>query len=397
VVERRWLILAVLFLARVAMAFQFQAIASTMPSLMTALHIDYATVGMLIGLYMLPGVAVSIPGGLLTRRFGDIAVCAAGLALMAAGGAIDSASHTLAFVAIGRVTSGAGAMLLNLVLTKMATDWFAGREIVVAMSLMIGSWPFGVAAGLLVQPALSAAIGWRAVMLSTAVLCGIALVLMRATYRAPATAVAQSQPPNPGLIVFPPLQQSLGAIVAGTMWGIVSLALVLFFSFAPGAMAGAGLAPLTARAWTGAALWILMVSTPLGGATVQWDGRPNLAIALSSIVAAAALGLMSGGIAPPLAIVLFGVTLGPAGSVIMALPARVLSPQHRAAGLGLFMTCYYLLQALGPVLAGMLRAKAGPHAPLLLAAALMAAVLPLLTVFELLSRRPTATAVRATA
>lgn len=37
---------------------------------------------------MLPGVAIAFPGGGLTRRFGDKAMCTAGLALMIAGGGV---------------------------------------------------------------------------------------------------------------------------------------------------------------------------------------------------------------------------------------------------------------------------------------------------------------------
>ena len=41
--------------------------------------------------------------------------------------------------------SGTAAVVFNVALTKMTTDWFAGREIVTAMSILIASWPFGIA------------------------------------------------------------------------------------------------------------------------------------------------------------------------------------------------------------------------------------------------------------
>ena len=43
----------------------------------------------------------------------------------------------------GRVISGVGAVLFNVVLTKMVADWFAGREIVTAMALTAATWPLG--------------------------------------------------------------------------------------------------------------------------------------------------------------------------------------------------------------------------------------------------------------
>ena len=67
----RWLILLVLFIARAAIAFQFQSIPALSPLLVDTLRIDYALLGTLVGLYMLPGVIFSLPGGVLGQRFGD--------------------------------------------------------------------------------------------------------------------------------------------------------------------------------------------------------------------------------------------------------------------------------------------------------------------------------------
>ena len=52
--DRRWLILLVLFTARAAIAFQFQSIPALSPLLVENLQIDYALLGTLVGLYMLP-------------------------------------------------------------------------------------------------------------------------------------------------------------------------------------------------------------------------------------------------------------------------------------------------------------------------------------------------------
>ena len=88
-IERRWLILAVLFVARTALGFQFQSIGSTAPVLMQELRVGYGEIGTLIGLYMLPGVLVALPGGLLSARFRDARICSAGLLLMALGGILQ--------------------------------------------------------------------------------------------------------------------------------------------------------------------------------------------------------------------------------------------------------------------------------------------------------------------
>src|SRR5262249_42331075 len=122
--QNRWLVLAVLFLARTTMALQFQTVGSLGPGLVDALAIDYALLGTLIGLYMLPGIFLALPGGLLGQLFGAKAAALAGLALMVVGGFMTGAS-ALWLVAAGRLIAGAGAVLVNVMLTKMVVDWFA--------------------------------------------------------------------------------------------------------------------------------------------------------------------------------------------------------------------------------------------------------------------------------
>jgi MFS family permease len=386
--ERRWQILIVLFLARSAMGFQFQSVGATAPFLIVDLHLDYAAIGSLIGLYMLPGIVIAFPGGLLSRRYGDKPVCVAGLALMLLGGAAMGIGETPSVVFAGRAVSGTGAVLFSLVLTKMATDWFAGREIVLAMGVVLASWPFGIAAGLLAQPVLAATHGWRWVMHATAALRGLALLLILAGYRAPRGAAPPAAAPGaPAIPALPPRRQMLPVLVAGAMWGNLNLALVLFFSFAPAAMAELGVGAATAAAWTGAAVWIVMFSVPLGGLAVQRSGRPDAAIAIFALLGGLALALLPTPLAPLAFGVAFGIGIGPPAGAIMALPARVLSPEHRAGGLGAFMTCYYVLVAGGPAVAGVLRQLSGTAASaMVFAAFLMASIAVLLSVFLALSR-----------
>ena len=149
VIQNRWLMLAVLFVARTTMALQFQTVASTGPFLIDALAIEFTALGVLIGLYMLPGVVIALPGGMLGQRFGARHVVFAGLALMTLGSALMGVTSSLTGAMAGRLIAGTGAVLLNVMFTKMIADWFAGREIVTAMAILVTSWPLGLAIGLL--------------------------------------------------------------------------------------------------------------------------------------------------------------------------------------------------------------------------------------------------------
>jgi MFS family permease len=200
--ENRWLILAVLFVVRTAMGFQYQSAGSVFSFLVEDLDIDYARLGALIGLYDLPGIFLAFPGGLLGKRFGDKRVVVAGLGLMAFGGLVMGASDSYALAAAGRLLSGVGGVLLNVLLTKTVADWFAGPEIVTAMAILVSSWPLGISLGLISLGPLATASSWLQVMRLTAAVCTVALVLVVAVYRAPQSLATTKQLDGRGL-TFP--------------------------------------------------------------------------------------------------------------------------------------------------------------------------------------------------
>jgi predicted MFS family arabinose efflux permease len=384
--SQRWIILCVLFLTRTAVGFQFQSIGSVGPLLGKTLSIDYTEIGTLIGLYFLPGALISLPGGLFMQRFGDKRICAVGLALMVAGGILLGESHDFGTACVGRLVSGTGAILFNQVLTKMATDWFAGREIVFAMAVMLASWPFGIAAGLVIQPWLGASFGWPAVMQMAASLCALALLLVALAYHAP-SAIAMGAP-RASLawgrpLSLPPRRLIMPLTVAGVIWGSANVGLVLFFSFAPELLGEYGYSPVFSASLPSTALWIIMLSVPIGGYFIERIGEPDAGILLCCSLTALVLALICLDVSPPFLCAAFGVLLGPPAGAILALPARILGPQDRAAGLGLFFTCYYALMALGPTIAGWLRDSSGTSVVALqLASALFLLVTPLLMLFN---------------
>jgi MFS family permease len=183
--RQRWVILAVLFMARTAMGFQFQAVGALSSFVIADLGIDYGKLGLLIGLYLLPGVAIAYPGGLLGRHFGDKRIVIVGLALMIAGGLLTMSSNDYAGILAGRLISGVGAVLLNVLLTKMTTDWFIGREIGTALALLVSSWPIGIGIALVTLPwvAVHGSVGMA--FGSTAAAASLVLIAIASLYRVP--------------------------------------------------------------------------------------------------------------------------------------------------------------------------------------------------------------------
>ena len=65
---QRWIMLLVLFLVRLAMDYQFQSVASVSSHLVRDLGFTFLEIGTLIGFFLLPGIFIAIPSGILTRR-----------------------------------------------------------------------------------------------------------------------------------------------------------------------------------------------------------------------------------------------------------------------------------------------------------------------------------------
>jgi MFS family permease len=274
----------------------------------------------------------------------------------------------------------------------MVTDWFAGREIVTAMGVILASWPFGIALGLVSQGALAAAAGWPAAMFAAAALCAVALVLVSGLYRVPPIAgsafdpvtAAPAGPPRFARLL-PPAREALSSIVAGVIWGLFNVGLVLFFSFAPPLLVEHGVPLIESGTLTSLGLWASMASLPLGGYATERAGRPDAAIVVFSTATGLILALLLVVPLPGVLCILFGLLIGPPAGAIMALPARVLSPSNRAVGLGIFYSCYYAAMAAGPPIAGALRDRWGTAAAaLLFGSALFLSVVLLLALFHAL-------------
>ena len=126
----RWLMLIVIFLARLAMGFQFQSVASSASILASEFGFSYAQIGTLIGLFLIPGIVVAIPGGLVTRLATDKMLLLSGAAMLCLGAVLMGVSTSPGWLFCGRMLGGVGGVLFNIIMTKMVSDWFEGRELI---------------------------------------------------------------------------------------------------------------------------------------------------------------------------------------------------------------------------------------------------------------------------
>ena len=368
-VTNRWFMLLLLFFSRTAMGLQFQTVASVRPFLMDTLAIDFTAIGVLIGLYMLPGVVIAFPGGMLGQRFGAKSVVVVGLVLMVLGSVVMGMGSAFVGVAAGRLIAGTGAVLLNVMFTKMVADWFAGREIVTAMAVLVSSWPLGLAVGLLVFGPVAELRGWRVVMYLSAVASAVALAAVAIGYCDPPD-LPKGGPAHLSLNLT--AREWLMVAIAGGIWAFFNVAYIVLISFVPEFFTSRGYSLSSAGQIVSLIGWFVIPAIPLAGLLAERFGRPNLLMTAGFAIVVLAAVIMPFVDAP---LVPFGVivlVIGVPAGLIMALPAQALGPQSRAAGMGVFFTFYYIAMAILPGGAGLARDISGsPSAPALFAAVMM--------------------------
>lgn len=391
--HNRWLVLVVVFLARISMGFQFQSVASVAPFIVEDLGLSYAQLGWLIGLFSLPGVLAAVPGGILGLRFGERRVAVLGLALMAAGGLVTAWGPDFLVASVGRTVSGVGAILLNLALSKIVADWFAEKEIAAAMGVMLTAWPVGMALGLISIGVVAQTNSWRRGMELTVLVAFLSLMLMVLLYRDPPSASRQpsERAAHPG-IWLSRAEWKL-AIVAGLTWAALNAALFVFVSFAPGVLIAEGVPVGPAGVVVSLALWTTLVSLPLGGYLADRVKQRDRLIVFSSLAAALCVGAYATLPIPWFWCVLGGLLLGPAPGGIMALLPATLRPDRLSIGFGIYYSVLYAGVAVAQPLAGLFLDISGrPAIPVLFAALLMCLVVVGLAVFRRVQRSASAPA-----
>jgi predicted MFS family arabinose efflux permease len=364
--QARWAILALLFVCRSGLGFQFQTLGSVSDALVSSLGFSYAQIGTLIGLFMLPGLVLALPAGYLGRLLSDRVLVALAFLCLAAGGTVAALAQGFGLLALGRLACGAGFVISTIYLTKMTADWFSGKELATAMGLLVMSWPLGIALGQVSQVWIEIHFGWRSVFLMAALYCALGALAMLVLYR-PAAVSAAPQAGPAGL----PRNELLLTLLAASAWGLFNAGYIVFLSFAPRVLIAGGEGPAQAAAIVSLGSWVMIFSAVVGGRFADRSGRGAQLLYACTGVGLAALLLMQHTALAVLLCVLFGLAGGAPAGVIMALTGQAMAPQRRAFGMGVFFSFYFVIMTLGPPLAGWFFDRSGQPFHALLFGALL--------------------------
>ena len=366
-----WTMLALLALARSTIGYVYQSIGSAGPAIAADLAIEFALVGTLIGIFMLPGIVLSLPSGLLATRRGDKPLMLVGLALTTVGGLVTALADGFVVAAIGRLVTGVGFTAASFFFVKATLDWFAAqRGLPLAMAVLLNSWPLGIGLGLATQGELTLLFGWRTMVMLAGALPVVAAVMLLVLYRDPP---ARTAPAGGALAALRRLtgREWSSMLLLSVVWSVLNVGLILVFGFAPALLHERGV-DLAAAGWlVSVGNWVGIAALAAGGALVSRIGHAPPVIAVATAATAVVFWAMA---AVPEALwvhVVFGIVGFAAAGPIMAQPAHLVRDEVRGAAMGVFYTLFYVFMAVGPAVAGLLRDRYDPAAPLYLGCALM--------------------------
>jgi len=243
---------------------------------------------------------------------------------------------------------GIGAVVLSVLLVKMVTDWFAGKELVLAMSILINTWPIGIGLALLTQGALAQGVSWQAASVATAAMAALGMASVFFGYRPAPGAPAAQKVDLRGLA----RQEWILLGASSLTWTIYNAAYVLIVAFLPLYFVQTGMSIVSAGGITALNTILVIVSVQVGGFLVQRFGHAD-ALVYAGLAgwAVATVGIMTSS-APLAWIVAAGLVGGLPAGVLVSLPGEILRAESRATGMGVFYTGFYIGMAIAPPVAG---------------------------------------------
>jgi MFS family permease len=356
----RWKIIAAAAFCYLTYAFVFQSIPPILGILIDILHISHIQAGMLMSLVLLPAIFLSLPGGLLVDRFGIRITGIVSLVIMTLGIIIVAMGNSYWVLGLGRLIMGLGATVLVVVLPKIITTWFAGREIGLAMGVYHTAFPLGTILALNFAGILAYGLGWQVPIWGSAVLCVVALLLFIIFIKE--KKVEQSETLGPGNLLSAIKEAGWEVWCIGIAWAFFAGCTISYFTYAPDYFVSGGKDVAQAGIIASAPMFGSIVLAALVGMLVDRIGKKWLFVVIGLAGIALILFLMPQFTNQAVLLAIsMGVFIAMFTPASFAMPADILSERVRGIGFGIILTCQAFGNVLGPAIAGSLRDITGDY------------------------------------
>jgi len=359
--KRRWVILGVAYLCSLSFGILMNSVPPILSLVMDEFQLSYTQGGLLMSLFALPGIAISIPTGMLADRYGQKTIGIISFALMIAGTAIFASGSSLPVLALGRIVAGAGAITLLVLSSQLLAQWFAGREMGIAMGIFNTAVPLGTILSLNFLSLLAQNLGWRTSAWISAAVPLIGLVVFVFLF-ASAPGTSQRMRPKGESFLQSIRLAGISIWILGIAWLLFNAVASSLFTFTPEFLQGSGLTIASAGFVTSAVMWPAILLSPVVGYVIDRIDRKRAIIAIGGLGLAVFIVMIPAATGWILALMLLiGVAQALIPAPIFALTTEVTSPERLGLGFGIFTTCLNLGVVAGPVAVGAVRDVTGSY------------------------------------
>jgi MFS family permease len=356
----RWKILVVSALCFLIYAVVIQSVPPILGILIDTFNISHTEAGMLMSLALFPAIVLSFPGGLLVDRFGIRVTGIVSLVITMLGTVIVALGNSYWVLGFGRLVVGLGVAVLMVVLPKIITTWFAGREIGLAMGVYHTAFPLGTILTLNFAGILAYGLGWQIPIWVSAVLCALALLLFIIFIREKKG--EQSEAIKAVNLLGAIREAGWKIWCVGIAWAFFAGCTISYFTYAPDYFISSGKGVAQAGLIASAPMFGSIVLAALVGMVVDRLGKKWLfaVIGLAGIALMLFLIPRFTGHAVLLAVSM-GIFIAMFTPATFAMPADILTERVRGVGFGIILTCQGFGNVFGPAIAGIFRDITGDY------------------------------------
>jgi MFS family permease len=313
-----------------------------------------------VWLAALPGVFLSILGGVLTDKFGVKRFAVIGTAIMAAGSLLCSTSSSVSFLQCSRFLLGIGGAMVLVSAPVLICEWFGERELGGAMGFYGLNMPVGTITAFIILGFVSQKFGWRTSLFATAVV-DVSALLCCVLFLKEKKAVSSQSTGRLSLLL-----KNSGIWILGLIWCLFNMAQIGYSTWGKTVFLTYGLSggssDLVASLLVAGSL-----ATPLTGfISDRRAGHRTLFIVIAAVSMTAMFPLfpyVGVGSVGYLALIL-GLLAAFLPPAVFALPETLLGAGNESVGWGVLNTFQNSAIILGPLSAGFALDVLGSPAPI---------------------------------
>ncbi|MFZ2330509.1 MAG: MFS transporter [Atribacterota bacterium] len=351
--QEHWKVLVYIYFFTLVFALTFQSIPPLLGFLVQSLGISHTQAGALMSLFGLPGILISIPGGILADVYGPKRVGITALLITLIGSLLVGLGKNYSLLLTGRIISGIGGLTISIVAPQALSRWFDSRDLGKAMGIFNTAMPLGSIFTLNTFSVLAGIYTWQIPLLLTSFFCLGVLVLVYFRYPELPDEIRRQKQPEFKEKVLTLRKTGPQVWLVAAIWMMYNASTISYLTFGADYYQYAGYDVNYASFLTSLLMVGSLLFSPLVGTLTDRVGRKEYFIIVGSIAIALLLYFVPRTLFNPIIIGgLIGFFAASIPSPVFSLVPKYISLAQVGLGYGILSTCLNIGILLGPLLVG---------------------------------------------